>query len=301
MIDAVILTEPRYIKDSEKEYIHNVFYEDQLVINALTKKGYRAIRLSWDDPDFDWSQTKSIVFRSTWDYFHRFAEFFKWLEKVSKVTKLINSKTLIYWNLDKHYLLDLNKKGVHIPKTFFVEKGETQSLSKILSELNWDEVVLKPCISGGGRHTYRFKSKDAESFEAIYNELIQNESLMIQPLQKQVLTKGEVSIMMFNGIYSHAILKRAKPGDFRVQDDFGGTIHHYEPSDNEIEFAKHCIKACPELPTYARVDYFWDNNNQLALAELELIEPELWFREHELASDLMAEAIINKLNIVETI
>ena len=297
-IDAVILTEPRYIKDSKEDYIHNVFLEDQLVIDALISKGFNATRLSWDNIDFDWRQTKSIVFRSTWDYFHRFEEFFIWLEKVSKVTQLINSKALIYWNLDKHYLIELETKGIRIPQTYFVEKGEKQSLSSILKLLLWEEVVLKPCISGGGRHTYRFKIENSNEYEAIFSELIENESMMIQPLQKQVLTKGEVSIMMFNGIYSHAILKIAKPGDFRVQDDFGGTIHHYKPSNEEIEFAKHSINACPEVPTYARVDYFWDNDNELALAELELIEPELWFREHKEAAELMADGIIQKLKAI---
>ena len=27
-----------------------------------------------------------------------------------------------------------------------------------------------------------------------------------------------------NGIYTHAVLKKAKSGDFRVQDDFGGSV-----------------------------------------------------------------------------
>ena len=29
---------------------------------------------------------------------------------------------------------------------------------------------------------------------------------------------------MINGQFTHAVLKKAKPGDFRVQDDFGGTV-----------------------------------------------------------------------------
>ena len=293
-IDAVILTEPRYINDAKEADIHNVFIEDHLVVEALIKKGYNAIRLSWDDTSFDWNQTKSIVFRSIWDYTYRFREFFEWLEKVSALTQLINSKELIYWNIDKHYLLDLKEKSINIPETYIIEKGHLQTLSAILNKLKWDEVVLKPCVSAGARHTYRFKSLEASKYESIFQKLIAEEAFIIQPFQKQVLTKGEVSIMMFNGVYSHAILKLAKPGDFRVQDDFGGTIHHYEPSDKEIDFAKRCIEACPELPTYARVDYFWDNDNELALAELELIEPELWFRENKNAAELMADGIIEK-------
>ena len=53
----------------------------------------------------------------------------------------------------------------------------------------------------------------------------------------------------------------------------------------------HVVKACKELPLYARVDIFKDNNNRMALAELELVEPELWFRHHPNAAMILAEAI----------
>jgi hypothetical protein len=39
------------------------------------------------------------------------------------------------------------------------------------------------------------------------------------------------------------------------------------------------------------VDAIWDNNNNLALAELELIEPELWFRNHPEAAEKLADAV----------
>lgn len=97
--------------------------------------------------------------------------------------------------------------------------------------------------------------------------------------------------MVLGGKFSHAILKTAKPGDFRVQDDFGGEIHLYGPSPDEIDFATKAVHACENLPFYARVDVVWDNNNQLALSELELIEPELWFRKKLNSAALLAEAV----------
>ena len=67
-------------------------------------------------------------------------------------------------------------------------------------------------------------------------------------------------------------------GDYRVQDDFGGTIHDYQALEKEKLFAEMVVRACDPSPYYARVDLVWDNNNELAVGELELIEPELWFR-----------------------
>ena len=47
---------------------------------------------------------------------------------------------------------------------------------------------------------------------------------------------------------------------------------------------------------FARVDLVWDNNGELALSELELIEPELWFRFNAEAADELAEGIIDLAN-----
>jgi len=102
--------------------------------------------------------------------------------------------------------------------------------------------------------------------------------------------------MVFGGKYSHAILKIAKEGEFRVQDDFGGSVQMYNPSDKEIAFAEDVVAKTVPLPAYARVDVIWDNDEQLAVTELELIEPELWFRFKPEAADLFAEAVVSELN-----
>ncbi|MBO6631975.1 MAG: hypothetical protein JJ936_10545, partial [Psychroserpens sp.] len=62
-----------------------------------------------------------------------------------------------------------------------------------------------------------------------------------------------------------------------------------------IQFAEAAVKACPELPIYARVDIFEDNEGSIALSELELIEPELWFRNHKQAALVLADGIKARL------
>lgn len=294
--DCVILTDQRYLNDSKTDtYKHNVYFEDRLVYHALEELGLKTLRLAWDDMFFDWSMTKSVVFRTTWDYFDRFDEFSKWLEHVSKQTTLLNSEALIRWNIDKHYLLDLQNKGIHIAESHFIEQGAKVTLKQLHHILGWKETVLKPCISGAARHTYKLNLEFLKKHEIIFQELIANEAMMLQPFQNNIVTKGEISMMVFNGTFSHAILKKAKAGDFRVQDDFGGSIHNYTPTETEIEFAETCVKACNELPIYARVDIFEDNEGRIALSELELIEPELWFRNNPESAKLLAVAIKDKL------
>lgn len=293
MIDVVVLTDKRYLQDSETDaYKHNVFYEDELVVNALKKEGLQVLRLAWDDVKFNWSNTKYVLFRTTWDYFERFQEFSKWLCDVSKQTKLLNSETIIHWNIDKHYLLDLKRKGIHIAKTHFIEQNSSVTLKELHNQLGWNETVLKPCISGAARHTYKLNSNNIDAHESVFSELITAEALMLQPFQHNIVDIGEVSMMVIDGEFTHAVLKIAKQGEFRVQDDFGGSVHEYKPSEKEIEFAENAVKACPELPIYARVDIFTDNEGENALSELELIEPELWFRNYPRAAELLASAII---------
>jgi glutathione synthase/RimK-type ligase-like ATP-grasp enzyme len=292
MYDFTILTDKRYVDPTVvTEYVQNILTEDQLVLNELSGRGYRIQRLSWDDPKMDWSTTRYVVFRTTWDYFDRFGEFKEWLDSVRSKTRLINSEELILWNLDKHYLGELEKKGVNIPPTCFIEKGDTRSLSKIVEQCGWSKAILKPVISGAARHTYIVDQQSVEELGKIFCELISEEAMMLQEFQHNIVSDGELSLMLFNGNYSHAVLKKAKEGDFRVQDDFGGTVHAHSATEEEIAFAVNCVAQCPELPVYARVDLFRDNQKNLALGELEMIEPELWFRRNPLAVIHFADAL----------
>ncbi|TXN35611.1 hypothetical protein FVB32_13615 [Flagellimonas hymeniacidonis] len=300
--DVVILTDPRLIdpKTTSKS-IDNVLLEDGLVSDALKSNGLRVARKSWDDPEFDWTTTKYALFRSTWDCFERFPEFSLWLNDVSNKTQLINSENLIGWNIDKHYMQNMADAGITIPKTLFIEKSEGISLKEAYNNaienhnFSSKAFVLKPCFSGGARHTYKILPEEIVQHEAIFQNLIAEEAMMLQEFQQNIVEHGEISMMVFNGKFTNAVLKIAKPGDFRVQDDFGGSVQKYTPSQEEIDFAEKVVIAAPELPIYARVDIFKDNDGNWALAELEIFEPELWFRLYPEAADTLASCIKERL------
>ena len=295
MHDVVVLTDDRYVGpkkgNEQSDYNSNVLFEDGLVIDALKRQGLDVVKKSWSDPAFDWTQTKYALFRSTWDYQDRFTAFSDWLINVSMQTKLINPYGQIIWNLDKHYLNDLQRKGVRIVETYFIEFGDQRTLAQIHKELGWTKTVLKPVVSASAKDTYKLDAANITDHEARFKELIKNESMMLQPFQDSIVARGELSLMVIGGEYTHAVLKIAKPGDFRVQDDFGGTVHPYEPTQEEIDLAIASVKACNPEPIYARVDIVNDNAGKPAVSELELIEPELWFRRNEEAAEQLAVAI----------
>ena len=292
MFDVVILTVHKYVNPKKTDwYIDQVLLEDQLLQTALEKKGLKVCKKDWADTDFDWTTTKYAIFRTTWDYFERFKEFFNWLENTKNKTTFINSAEIISWNIDKHYLKDLQKKEINIAPTLFVEKGDTITLSDLFEKTNWEEAVIKPAISGAARHTYHIHPNNCNQYENIFQQLIREECMLFQSFLKNIIILGEISLILIGGKYTHAVKKIAKKGDFRVQDDHGGRVEKYTATKEEITFAENCIKSTPFKPIYARVDIVYDNENKLSLSELELIEPELWFRNHPESAEILADEI----------
>lgn len=291
-----LLTQKEYVAPKQPSpYVKNILLEDDLIIKAF--KGYpiQLQRINWDNQQVNWNDLDVLIFRTTWDYFHRFHEFWAWLEKVKTQVKLINDFSLIQWNIHKFYLRSLNELGITIPPTLFIEKENDYSLDQWVQKSNWEKCILKPAISGSARHTYLLEGQPSKEVSAIYDRLKGEEDLLLQEYQPSIRTKGEASLMLYNGNYSHAILKRAKQGDFRVQDDFGGTVHDFQPTPEDIRFAEAVVAACPSLPVYARVDIFWNEEGKTMLGEVELIEPEMWFRTDEKSATRFASAILEKL------
>lgn len=295
--DIVLLTDSRFTVDNPPDqYADNVVLEDQLLFDAFEQKGLKVYKTHWNDPEFDWTSTKCAMIRTTWDIYDdgKFEQFQAWLDRVKDQTHLINDFDTIQWNVDKHYLKDLDARGIKIPPTIFIPQGDNRSLEEIVGSSSWTNPILKPAISGGGRHTYKLTDEKLKEVSGTFSELIQNEAMLLQEFQGNVVEKGELTLMVFDGKYSHAVLKKAKAGDFRVQDDFGGTVHAYEPSLEEIAFAERVVSVCDSIPLQARVDFIWDNEGDLCVSELELIEPELWFRNKEGSAEACVDGVVKR-------
>ena len=297
MLDLVVLTDPHYLNPEHPTSSDlDILKEDEYVMSACRDQGLKVDRKSWDDPDFDWSTTRAVIFRTTWDYFDRFGEFESWLKQIKSVTTFINPQELIFWNVDKRYLKDVAKAGIHIVPSHFVERGSLERLSEVADRNNWKELVIKPTISATAKDTFRILPDQIDSSQPLFERLCQQHTMMVQPFLHRVLDEGELSLIVIDGEVTHAVKKRAKPGDYRVQNDFGGSIELYEPAAEEVEFAQKAVLSCPTPPVYARVDLMKDNEGAWALGEMELIEPELWFRLHPQAAERLGQAIAGFLN-----
>ena len=278
-MDVAILTEKRYLKPKEKNwYTDNILTEENLLKNELKKLNINAQRVAWDD-GADLINCKCVLFRTTWNYFDKLDSFLSFLKKVESKAQLINPYDQITWNLDKKYLIELSKSGVNIPPTEIIKKGPSSvNLADVYWRSGWENIVIKPCVSAAAWNTHFIPPKKISDFEDVFNHLVRTQDMIIQEFQKNIKTFGEISLVMIGGEYTHAVIKHAKSGDFRVQDDFGGTIKQHTATKEQVEFAADVLDALNFIPLYARVDLVLDNDNNLALSELELIEPELWFR-----------------------
>jgi len=296
MVDITILTQKEYVDPVvTSPLIQNILDERHYLISALEAQGISVNCKSWDDPHYDWSQSKALVFRSIWDYFKRFEEFRAWLEVVKEKTQLINEYSLIKWNMDKHYLADLEAKDIAIVPTVYIDSGAHRSIDEVCRDRGWKDVIIKPAVAGTAFLTYKVLKDERAKFENLFEGLVADRDMLIQPFIATIASQGEASLMVFNGKYSHAILKKAKKGEYRVQDNFGGSVHDYEPTPTEIAFAESCFAACTPQPAYGRADILWDTDGNILLGELEIIEPELWLRLQPESAQALAAGIVDSL------
>ncbi len=289
---TVVTAKKFFEPETVTPYIANILKEYELLKLALEQRGVMVARTYWDDPNYDWSLPDAVLVRTVWDYFERSNEFFNWMARTAAVTTLINPLPLMQWNSHKFYLRDLSERGVRIVPTYFVNSNSAVSLREIASETNWKHIVIKPAISAAAYHTYKISEAAMDGKEALFQQLLTERDILVQEYQATITTMGEASLMVFNGKFTHAVLKKAKAGDFRVQDDFGGTVHPYEPTEAEIRFAEHANAQCPVFPAYGRVDIVWDEEGSCYLSEMEFLDPEIWLRNAPYTAAALASGVL---------
>ena len=181
----------------------------------------------------------------------------------------MNPVSVLRWNSDKSYLVGLGEKGVPTIPTLRFGAFNDADLAAARDAFG-EEVVVKPPISASAYGTHRIGPGDPVPNEAAARPM------MVQPFLRSVMDEGEYSLILFDGLFSHSIVKRARAGDYRVQPHLGGTETKCPVPDGALEVAEAALAAAPERPVYARVDLVRLDAGSLAVIELELIEPSLW-------------------------
>ncbi|MDI9238745.1 hypothetical protein QLQ15_07430 [Lysobacter sp. LF1] len=260
------------------------------LLDACAARGFAVQVRAWDDPTVAWSRFDAALLRSPWDYTQRLDEFLAWCTRVSTQTRLINPLPVVRWNTDKHYLAELEARGVPVVATRFVEP-EVEPLPELQAFLaahaDAAEFVVKPTVGAGSKDAQRYsRTQEFAAANHMARLLDADRSAMLQPYLASVDELGETALMYFAGEFSHAIRKGPL-----LRPDEGPTPHLFaaeaitarSPEPDEFALAQRVMDAGVDAlqldapPLYARVDLIRDADGHPRLLELELCEPSLFF------------------------
>ena len=237
---------------------------------ALVAAGMEVEARPWTEPgDLAWFDL--VLPLIVWGYHLRFAEWHALLDRMEALTlPVVNPVALLRWNSDKSYLAELEAKGVPTVSTRLTDALTEQDLREARKAFASDTLVIKPPISASADGTHKICQGDSVPIDA------RGRRMLIQPWMAAITDTGEYSLMLFHGKLSHAIVKRPRAGDFRVQPHLGGSERPCDPPPGAEALARAALAAAPAEAAYARVDMIADEAGQLRIMELELIEPALW-------------------------
>jgi glutathione synthase/RimK-type ligase-like ATP-grasp enzyme len=237
---------------------------------ALRSRGATVDAVRWTDCG-DLAGYDLVLPLVAWGYHLRYAEWLAFLDRVEREpVRIVNPTKLLRWNSHKRYLAELGDKGVPTVPTLSVEQCSEADLATARERFGNGRLVIKPPVSAGAFGTFLLDAGAPLPDEA------RGRPTIIQPMLETVASEGEYSLLLFDGVLSHAIVKRPRPGDFRVQPHFGGLTERCEPPEGSLDIARSALAAAPAPATYARVDMIRGNDGALQIMELELIEPALF-------------------------
>lgn len=196
--------------------------------------------------------------------------FFRMVERFAGAARVVvNDPATIKHNIDKRYLLELERRGILVPPTRPFDDSVRERVAR------GERVVLKPASGERGKGVMLVGTLDelavVEGHEEEY--LAQDYIAGVR--------EGERSLVFLGFEYQHAILKRpANPAEFRCNESQGGTVVLYEPTAAELDFALRTLNAyesfgCPIH--YSRVDLIQSERGPM-LMEAELINPSIFAR-----------------------
>ncbi len=266
-------------------------FEHDYMMDAMrapfAAQGLRLEDVAWDDPAANWAGYDAVIIGTTWDYWDRLDEFLAALERIEGQTRLFNGAALVRWNCRKTYLRSLAARGARLIPTLWLDVCDAAAASAAFDTLQADDVVFKRQVGAGAKDQHRLRR--GEAIPAMPH------AMMAQPFLPMIQTEGEMSFIFIDGEFCHALVKRAQPGDYRIQSSYGGREEKIVPSADDLAAARAIIAALDEPPLYGRVDMLRGADGGLLLMELEVIEPYLYPVEGPELGERMAAGLVRRI------
>ncbi|HEX6981904.1 MAG TPA: hypothetical protein VF181_04015 [Balneolaceae bacterium] len=272
---------------------------DHLLYEPFKERGWQAETVSWRNRHVEWNRFDVVIIRSTWDYQQDYKAFIEVLREIEQSSaRLVNDLELVEWNIDKTYLRDLEEQGINTVPSLWCKAFKKNELNDFFTQLESNQIVIKPTISAGADNTFWIKQENAENYRDELSDIFKNRPFLVQPFMPNIISEGEFSVFFFGETYSHTILKTPKKNDFRVQEEHGGILRKVEPEEQLLASARKLLQTLTPKPFYTRIDYV-RSQNSFSLMELELIEPSLYFNMDDDSPARFAEAFVKWVDKAE--
>ncbi|MDO5061501.1 MAG: glutathione synthetase [Actinomycetaceae bacterium] len=295
---------PRVTLVTSKE-MPNLYSDEAGLLDALRERDCDPQIKCWDDPEVDWKEAGLVVVRSVSDYASRREEFLAWARSVPRI---LNHPDVLEWNTDKHYLQVLEKYGLPIIPTTWIEASDNLSKHRVHSRFPaLQDFVIKPAVSSGLRDIGRYSAIQPKSRQAavlhVMDMLSQGRSVMLQRYREEIDAHGEISLVFFNGLVSHAVEKKAMLHPAEVTD---AAMHETlsvarEATAEEWAWGEQIRRAVhayvkdrlgrDEQFLFNRVDVVPDGKGSFMVMEVSLVDAQLYLNSSPEALRNFADAI----------
>lgn len=200
-------------------------------------------------------------------FLYDLARFHRMLDRFSG-SNVINDIATIRHNLDKSYLWELSARGIRTIPSYRIREAANR--------LNHGErLVVKPLKGERGKGV--FLAKSASDLAFIHGSEDQYFAQEFMP----GIRDGERSLVFLGHEYQHAVIKHPSARDaneFRCNESLGGTVAVYEPTADEMDFAKRVLRTYETLGCtahFSRVDLLKSDDGPVLL-EAELLNPSIY-------------------------
>ena len=260
-----------------------LFTDESGLPDALAERGMDPQIAVWNDPTVDWDAAGVCVIRSVSDYATQRQDFINW---ANSVPRLLNHADVMEWNTDKHYMKDLEALGLPVIPTTWLEPSHGSSGVRDI-----------------GRYTAIDTSQRQAALAQTMELLDEGRSVMLQRYLEDIDVHGEVSLVFFNGLLSHAVEKRAVLHPSSVTDpSMHEAVVTARPADTatwqwgeQIRQVLHEYMRSrlgrDELLLYNRVDLVPDGEGSFRVMEVSLVDADLYLEATPDALGNFADAI----------
>lgn len=287
------------------ESMPNLYPDENGLLDALAQRGLDPQIKVWSDPDVDWQDAGITVVRSVVDYA---ADRKKFLDWAGSVPRILNQEDVLRWNSDKHYLQELAKRGLPTIPTTWIGAEKNYEKRQVHARFPaHGDFVLKPAVSSGVRDIGRYSAEDIgqrqEAIQQAMELLGDDRDVMVQRYQEQIDIHGEVSLVFFNGLLSHAVHKKAllHPSEVTDRKVREVVVSAHEPTDQELGWGER-IRAVihdyvrsrlgrDEQFLFNRVDVVPDGEGSFMVMEIALVDADLYLDATPEAMGNFADAI----------